>query len=199
MSVDIVSFAVFAGAMVATPGPANMVLLSAGAGFGLRASMPFVIGVALSKQAIIWPVGLGLMTAATAAPGLFLALKYLSAAYIIYLAWRIASARIVPAAGVTTPPSFWSGLIVHPLNPKAWALVTAGFSNFVAPGTPALPATLAIAATLLGLQLVLHPLWCAAGALIAQRIAGTRAERGLMIVLALLTVASVAFVLWKGV
>jgi threonine/homoserine/homoserine lactone efflux protein len=52
----------FAISMVATPGPANMILLSAGSQFGFKKSVPFVIGIILSKQIIIWPIGLGILT-----------------------------------------------------------------------------------------------------------------------------------------
>ena len=197
MGVEVIPFALFAAAMVGTPGPANMVLMTAGARYGLRPALPFVAGVALGKQLIIWPIGFGLIGVLSAWPLAFATLKFASAAYIVWLAWRIAGSRIVPgqAAGA---PSFASGLIVHPLNPKAWAMITTGFTGFVAEGTSALTATMTIALTLICLQAVLHPLWCAAGSWIAARIAGTGAERALMVGLAVLTVASVALVLVKG-
>jgi threonine/homoserine/homoserine lactone efflux protein len=95
-------------------------------------------------------------------------------------------------------PGFVAGLIVHPLNPKAWAMIVAGFTNFVVPGTPALQATMVIAAGLLALQCLLHPIWTFAGDRIAQTVAGTTAEAYLMWTLAGLTVASVLFVLFGG-
>ena len=61
MSVPLLPFLTFAVSQVGTPGPANMVLLATGARFGLRRALPFVAGVALGKQLIIWPLGLGLM------------------------------------------------------------------------------------------------------------------------------------------
>ncbi len=198
MGVDVAGFALFAGAMVASPGPANMVLLAAGARFGLRPALPFVAGVALGKQLVIWPMGFGLLALSTQIPWLFTALKYASAAYILYLAWRIAGSSISPAGQEEVPPSWQSGLIVHPLNPKAWAMISTGFTVFVEAGTPPLTATAAIAATLLALQIVLHPLWCWGGSRLAAVIAGTPAERFLMLTLAILTVASVGLVLFNG-
>ena len=61
MSVSALSFAVFAASQVGTPGPANMALLATGAAHGLRRALPFVGGVVLGKQLIIWPIGFGLM------------------------------------------------------------------------------------------------------------------------------------------
>lgn len=192
------SFAVFAASQVGTPGPANMLLLATGARFGFLAALPFVLGVILGKQLVIWPVGFGLMGVAETAPGVFEALKWASAAYILWLAWKVANLRLVPGAGGETAPGFRAGLIVHPLNPKAWAMIVAGFTGFVAPGTPALSATATISAVLLCCQVVLHPLWALAGDRIAHGLAGTRAEPYLMYTLAALTLASVLFVLFGG-
>lgn len=198
MGVEVASFLVFAASMVGTPGPANMALLATGARAGLRRAMPFVAGVVLGKQLIIWPLGLGLMQAAHSAPWIFTTLKWVSAAYIFWLAWRIAGASIKPAKASDKVPGFAAGLIVHPLNPKAWAMVTGGFTNFVEPGTPALQATAVIAICLFACQALLHPMWAFAGERLARVIAGTPAERYLMLVLAGLTVLSVVFVLFLG-
>lgn len=198
MAVATAGFIVFAASQVATPGPANMVLMAAGARFGLRRALPFVTGVALGKQLVIWPVGFGLMTLADQTPVVFGVLKWASAAYICWLAWKVANLRLSPTQTDLVPPGFTAGLIVHPLNPKAWAMIVAGFSGFVAPGTPQLQATATIAAVLLACQALLHPLWCLAGDRIAHVLAGTEAERYLMWTLAALTVLSVLFVVFGG-
>lgn len=189
---------VFAASQVGTPGPANMALLATGARFGFRAALPFVAGVALGKQLIIWPIGFGLMELAEKAPLLFEALKYISAAYIIWLAWKVANLRISAGNAAGKPPGFAAGLIVHPLNPKAWAMIVGGFTAFVAPETSALVATATIAAVLLSCQIILHPIWTFAGDRIAKTVAGTAAEPYLMWTLVALTVASVLFVVFGG-
>ncbi|KMW57583.1 Transporter, LysE family [Candidatus Rhodobacter oscarellae] len=197
MSVAVGLFAAFAASQVGTPGPANMAMLATGARYGFRAALPFMLGVLFGKQLIIWPIGFGLMELAEAVPWLFTALKYASAAYIIFLAWKIANLRLKPGAAGAVP-GFRAGLIVHPLNPKAWAMITAGFTNFVGPETSALQATAIIAAVLFAVQAVFHPIWTFGGDRIAATVAGTRAERYLMWTLAALTVASVLFVLTSG-
>lgn len=198
MSVAIASFAVFAASQIGTPGPANMALMATGARYGFRAALPFVAGVALGKQLVIWPVGFGLMELAARAPWVFEALKYASAAYIILLAWKVANMRLNTTRGSDAPPGFTAGLIVHPLNPKAWAMIVGGFTAFVTPGTSTLEATASIAAVLLVCQIVLHPIWTFAGDRIARTVAGTALEPYLMWTLAALTVASVLFVLFGG-
>ncbi|MBJ3762852.1 LysE family translocator [Maribius pontilimi] len=196
MSVSALSFAVFAASQVGTPGPANMALLATGAAHGLRRALPFVGGVVLGKQLIIWPIGFGLMGVAAQVPWLFAALKWASAAYICWLAWRVAGMKLQPGDAAGDAPGFAAGLAVHPLNPKAWAMIATGFTSFTAPGTPLLQATATVAVILLAMQLLLHPVWAGAGQLIARTVAGTRAERTLMVTLALLTVASVFYAIW---
>ncbi|MEX0279436.1 MAG: LysE family translocator [Ruegeria sp.] len=198
MTVATTSFLIFAASQVGTPGPANMVLLGTGARYGFRAALPFVAGVILGKQLIIWPVGFGLMQVAEQAPLVFSVLKYASAAYIIWLAWKIANLRLSRGHADEDVPGFWAGLIVHPLNPKAWAMIIAGFTGFVAAGTPSLNATVTIALCLLLCQAVLHPIWTFAGDRIAHAVEGRPVEKYLMWTLASLTVASVLFVLFGG-
>jgi threonine/homoserine/homoserine lactone efflux protein len=130
MSVAIASFALFAASQVGTPGPANMALMATGARFGFKAALPFVAGVALGKQLIIWPVGFGLMELASRAPWVFEVLKWASVAYICYLAWRVANLRLNTQSGDAGAPGFMAGLIVHPLNPKAWAMIIGGFTSW---------------------------------------------------------------------
>jgi threonine/homoserine/homoserine lactone efflux protein len=198
MSVALASFVVFAASQVGTPGPANMALMATGARYGFRAALPFVAGVVLGKQLIIWPIGFGLMELSERAPWIFETLKYISAAYIIWLAWKVANLRLGTGPSAEAAPGFAAGLIVHPLNPKAWAMIVGGFTAFVAPDTPALTATATIAATLFACQIVLHPLWTLVGDAIAKTVAGTSAEPYLMWTLAGLTVTSVLFVLFGG-
>ncbi|MCL6282117.1 LysE family translocator [Ruegeria sp. 2012CJ41-6] len=198
MSVAAGSFLIFAASQVGTPGPANMVLLGTGARYGFRAALPFVAGVIAGKQLIIWPVGFGLMQLADQAPMLFAALKYASAAYICWLAWKVANLRLSPGQAEQAAPGFLPGLIVHPLNPKAWAMIVAGFTGFVAPGSSPFWSTLTIAVCLLSCQVILHPIWTFAGDRIAHSVAGRPAEKYLMWTLAALTVASVLFVLFGG-
>jgi len=197
MSIALAPLALFAASQIGTPGPANMALMATGARYGLRTALPFVAGVALGKQLIIWPIGFGLMELASTAPGIFEALKWASAAYICWLAWRVAQMRL-NADAEASAPGFVAGLIVHPLNPKAWAMIFGAFTNFVAPDAAPFYATLTVALTLLACQIILHPIWTLGGQHIARSLAGTAAEPYLMKSLAGLTVASVLFVLFGG-
>lgn len=190
------SFIPFAFSQVATPGPANMAMMATGARFGFRAALPFVAGVILGKQLIIWPIGYGIMEVASQIPLLFEILKFLSALYIIWLAWRVANMRLSSGEPSVDAPGFWSGLLVHPLNPKAWAMILVGFTNFVESDTTTFYATLYIATSLLIIQIICHPIWTLFGDRIAKFIIGKKYERVFMWFLALVTVIFVLMALF---
>ena len=188
MVLSLFHFLLFAFSQVATPGPANMIMLATGAKYGFRKALPFVFGVIVGKQIIIWPIGFGLLLLNKDYPYIFIFFKYISAGYILWLAWRIANMRISTKTSNKTAPSFFSGLIVHPINPKAWALITTGFTNFVDPISPVFYSTATVAACLFGVQVVCHPIWTLFGERIAILVSGTVYERYMMLIFATLTV-----------
>lgn len=198
MPIELIGFLAFSASMIGTPGPANMLVMASGARFGASASLPFLSGVILGKQLIIWPLGFGLLGVLDPEGSVFLALKWASVAYILWLAWKIAATRIQEKEAGAQPPRFVEGLIVHPLNPKAWAMIVGAFTNFVDQDVTPLMGTVAVALGLLLVQSVLQPLWMLAGTQIARLFAGTPREAWLMRALAFLMVASVIYVLLKG-
>ncbi len=192
MVLSLFHFLLFAFSQIATPGPANMIMLSTGAKYGFRNALPFVCGVIIGKQIIIWPIGFGLMLLNKDHPYIFIFFKYISAGYILWLAWRIANMRISAKTSDRPAPGFLSGLIVHPLNPKAWALITTGFTNFVDPISPVLYSTATVAFCLLGVEVVLHTNLDLFGVIISILVSGSVYERYLMLFFAGLTVIFVS-------
>src|SRR5262245_38787509 len=75
-----------------TPGPNNTMLMSSGLNFGFRRGLPHLWGVALGFTVMVLAVGLGLGAVFQAYPTLYTVLKYAGAAYLLYLAWQIATA-----------------------------------------------------------------------------------------------------------
>ncbi len=198
MPIELLGMTIFAASMIGTPGPANMVVMAAGARFGFRASIPFLSGTILGKQFIIWPLGLGLLTVLSPDSIAFQVLRAASIAYILFLAWRIAGTRIVARDADAKAPKFVEGLIVHPLNPKAWALIIGALTNFSVEGASPIATTAAAALLFLILQIVLQSFWTLAGVQVAKLIGGSEKEAWLMRTLAVLMVGSVLYVILKG-
>lgn len=195
MAIDIVSFIGFAVPMVATPGPANTVLMASGAAHGTRASLPFLAGVILGKQGVLWASGFGVAAALAARPDLYGILKWVGSAYVVWLAWKIARSEIASNASDNRPLRFSDGLPVHPLNPKAWAMVLVAMVTFGG-DTPSVTDIATIAVGFLIVQAIFQTIWLVAGAAVARQVAGSALEPWLMRGLALLLLTSVGAVLF---
>ncbi|MFL2563305.1 MAG: LysE family translocator, partial [Arenicellales bacterium] len=120
--IDFAPFLLFVVFMVGTPGPANMLLMTSGANFGFWRSLPFVMGVALGKLLLNILLALGLWELLSHDFWILVALKIVCVAYLAYLALRM-SGFLMAGRELRQPESFWKGLAVHPLNPKAWAML----------------------------------------------------------------------------
>src|SRR6185436_17980675 len=91
-----------------TPGPNNMMLLASGANFGFRRTLPHLMGVSIGFGAMVFAVGLGLGGLFTAYPALYDVLRVVGGAYMLWLAYRIATASGLGDGGSVTarPMSF---------------------------------------------------------------------------------------------
>ena len=187
----------FAVSMVATPGPANMILLNAGSQFGFKKAIPFVFGIILSKQLIIWPIGFGILTFFELFPNFVNFIKFLSCTYIIWLAWKLSNFKMNDNKELEKPPSFFHGLPVHPTNPKAWAMVSVGFSNYTNPNESLLISTLILATIFIIIQFIFHNLWCFFGVQLKKIFQNTKYEIWLMRFLSLLMLGSLVLLFLK--
>jgi len=177
--------------MVSTPGPANLLLMSAGAQWGYRRSLPFLSGLVAGKLVLNVAMDLGFMAVLLNSPRVLTTLSWLSAGYMAYLALR----QWTPAEENGEPSNslgFLQGLVVHPLSPKTWMMTTLAFSQF-APTFPTEIERLAVVPlSFLFFQILFHSIWCLAGAALGRIIARSLwVHRGLV----LLTLAVIAWVL----
>lgn len=177
--------------MVSTPGPANLLLMSAGAQRGFQRTLPFLSGLVMGKLALNVAMALGFITVLLDSPRLLTTLAWISAGYMAYLALR----QWTPppdSAHTGNAMGFVQGLIVHPLSPKTWMMTTLAFSQF-APGFPTeIERLVVVPLSFLVFQVVFHSLWCLAGAALGRIITrSVLVHRGLILV----TLAVIAWVL----
>ena len=86
-----IAFVLFAIVAAFTPGPNNAMVLASGLNFGFRRTLPHVAGIAIGFGIVVLIAGFGLGAVFKSMPLLYAALKYGGAAYLVYLAWRIAT------------------------------------------------------------------------------------------------------------
>ncbi|SFR43521.1 LysE family translocator [Litoreibacter janthinus] len=124
MSYDILTALIlFAFVSSITPGPNNLMLMASGANFGFRRSIPHMLGITLGFTLMVFLVGIGLVQVFDLYPVTHLILKLISAAYMTWLAWKIANAA-PPKKGEVggTPMTFLQAAAFQWVNPKAWAM-----------------------------------------------------------------------------
>jgi len=182
----------FIAFMVGTPGPANLVAMLAGVTQGLRGCTGFIAGLIVGKIGLNLFIGFGFGVVLAADPVLQTAFSYASASYMIWLAVRSWPRSVKPARNQHHNPAvkfrFRDGVIVHPLNPKAWVMVVLAWGHF-APALGDFSLQLPVVMLSFALcQLVFHSLWCALGAYLGKSFAYSQRLAKLMILLTILVV-----------
>jgi threonine/homoserine/homoserine lactone efflux protein len=130
----LIAFVLFTLVMSFTPGPNNIMLLSSGVTYGFRRTLPHVAGITIGFAFMVGAVGLGLGTVFIAYPILQTILKYLGAAYLIYLAVAIALSG-PPKAGEDKrggPMTFLGAAMFQWVNAKGWVMVIANITAYAA-------------------------------------------------------------------
>lgn len=135
MSVEILlAFALFAWVSSITPGPNNLMVLSSGLNFGFRASIPHVLGISIGFAFMLVAVGLGLALAFERWPVLYQLLKLAGIAYLLWLAWGLASAGSLALdrrGAAPQPMGFWAAAAFQWVNPKAWVMAVSAFATYM--------------------------------------------------------------------
>lgn len=192
--IALVSFCLVASV---TPGPNNMMLLSSGATFGLRRTVPHIIGISVGCAAMVLIVGWGLGGIASHLPKLYSGLQVVSAAYLLWLAWRIAtSAGPDEAGGRRRPLSSLDAAAFQWVNPKAWAMVLGAVASFARPAHMGWDVPLiAVVLILVGLPCI--TLWAGSGSALKRFLRNPLALRAFNIGMAALLVLSILPGLWQ--
>ena len=163
MTLDaLIALVAFAFVTSVTPGPNNMMLLASGVNFGFRRSLPHMLGIGLGHALMVFLVGLGLAGLFDRFPILHGALKVISVAYMLWLAWKIATST-APEGGAARgkPFSFFHAAGFQWGNPKAWAMALGAVSVY-APDRTA-PTMLMVAVVFCAVNLPSVSVWTLAG------------------------------------
>ena len=189
-------FVLAALALTGSPGPNVLSLAATGAAFGARNGLAYMAGLIAGMVAVMVVVASGLTGVVLALPGARPVVAAMAAAYILYLAFRIATAPpLAEAGGSGRRPSFTGGVYLSLVNPKAYAAMAALFSGFVlVAGRPLLDSGLKIALLVVIIALV-NTGWLCAGAGLARLFRTRRLSRALNLAFAGLLVVSLAVAL----
>lgn len=173
-----------------TPGPNNMMLLASGANFGFRRTLPHLMGVSLGFGAMVLGVGLGVGSIFTVYPALYDVLRVVACAYMLWLAYRIATASGIGDGKATARPmSFVEAVAFQWINPKAWAMALGATTAFVAPGEFVV-GVLIVTAMFTAINLPCVASWAGFGVVLRRFLDRPWALRAFNVTMAVLLVAS---------
>jgi threonine/homoserine/homoserine lactone efflux protein len=135
MTIDLIlAITVYAFVTTITPGPNNMMLLASGVNFGFRRSWPHMLGITVGFSVMLVLVGLGLGEVFARYPAIYTVLRYVGGAFMLYLAWKIATAGpIGEGESRGRPMSFIAAAAFQWVNPKAWIMAVTATAAYTVP------------------------------------------------------------------
>ena len=181
----------FAFASSITPGPNNLMLMASGANYGLRRTVPHMLGISLGHAFMVVMVGVVLLRVFETYPVLNTVLKVLSATYMIWLAWKIANAVPPEAKKVEGKPfTFLQAAAFQWVNPKAWFMAITAVSVYAPKDQGALIGSLLVAVVFSATNLPSVTVWAWMGVQVRRWLGTARRLRIFNVTMAVLLVGS---------
>ncbi|HXC39736.1 MAG TPA: LysE family translocator [Burkholderiales bacterium] len=188
------AFISFSFVAAVTPGPSNVMLTATGAAGGMLRGLPALVGVGAGMAAMLFAVAMGLGAIVLGRATLLVVIKWAGAAFLLWLAWKIASAPIDQggdARGERRITGFAGAFALQWLNPKAWLVCTGASAAYLRPDEPMLQQALQIAAMFFIVTLPCGFVWLGFGMGARRLLAAPKFQRGFNVVMGLLLAGSV--------
>ena len=184
-----------AAAIMGSPGPSTISVTAVGATYGFRRSLCYATGLIVGTTAVLLAVALGVIAILASIPHGASVLVAVSAVYILYLAWKIATAPPLSASSGGVAPSFCGGLLLAIANPKAWLAIAAVFAgSTIVEANRLLDAAIKVA-LLTAMIVVIHFGWLVAGGMLARVLRQPAHARMMNVALALVLILATVLAL----
>ncbi|WP_409308576.1 LysE family translocator [Pectobacterium sp. B1J-3] len=180
-----------------TPGPNNMLLTTSGANFGFFRSLWLMLGIMLGMQSILLLVAFGVGGLILLYPSLHFILKVLGSAYLLWLAWKIATAAYEKLETNIAPPKpvrLYQGWLLQFLNPKAWLMALGAVASFSLAGEEYYHSVMAISVGIVLVNLVSGVIWLGFGTMIGRLLRSKKAWILFNVSMGILTAACVLLI-----
>ena len=191
------AFVLFAVVAAITPGPSNIILASTGASVGVRRGLPCLFGVAIGMGLMLFLIALGLGSVVLEHPLVRTALKWGGIGLLLWLSWKIATARRGDAEAAQGGVGFWEAAALQWVNPKSWLVSASAVGTYLrAEAAGPLMQSLSFGVLFALVALPSCFVWLAFGATVQRVLLTERAARGFNIVMGLLLAGSVVLFVW---
>jgi threonine/homoserine/homoserine lactone efflux protein len=195
---QIAAFFVFALVAAITPGPSNVLLTATGMQVGLLRGLPCLFGIGAGMGSMMFLAAYGFGALVLQHPQVMQAVRWLGAAFLLWLAWKIATAPVGSDkdGALPRPTGFLGAALLQWVNPKAW-LVSAGAVAAYLPGEAESALLRATTFTLVFVSAALPSsfVWLAFGAAAQRFLREPRRQRGFNLAMGLALAASVVMIL----
>jgi threonine/homoserine/homoserine lactone efflux protein len=187
-----IAILVFGLSAAITPGPNNIMLMTSGMNFGIKNSMPHMLGVCIGFPVMVILIGLGFSIVFEHYPALHEVIKIIGVAYLLYLSWLIASADPDKLEGKKSKPfTFIQAALFQWVNPKAWVVATSAISAYTTLKDDVYGQVFIIAGAFIFSALITANTWLIFGKGIKHVLQSAKQQRLFNITMALVLVASV--------
>jgi threonine/homoserine/homoserine lactone efflux protein len=187
----LIPYALYCVAMSGTPGPNNVMVLASGANYGFMRTQPHIWGINIGFSLMMFILALGLGSVFLAEPRLQIALKIIGVAYMLWLAFKIATAGGVSDGQAEGKPlTFLQGAAFQWVNPKAWMMILGAVSVYGPSGYTPFEKALYLSLVMLVAGAPPTHIWAAFGMGIRRFLQNPKALRAFNITMAALLVLS---------
>jgi threonine/homoserine/homoserine lactone efflux protein len=188
----------FMVSMGITPGPNNILVASSGVNFGFRASVPHILGITFGYPLMLLIIGIGLAKIFIAVPLFHVILKYVSIAYLLYLAAHLAMNTALGEARRTVKPmSFLQAVLFQWVNGKAWIIALGAVTTYTVVDSTLPLQIVALTSIAVLVTLVCVCCWTFFGAVMRQFLHTEKRRRWFNYSMAALLVASIVPVIFE--
>jgi threonine/homoserine/homoserine lactone efflux protein len=189
------AFLVFALVAAVTPGPSNTMIVATGSAVGVWRGLPCVLGSSVGMGTLLFCSALGLGQLVIGYPTILKALNWVGAAFLLWLAWKIATAGRASENGAAKPVGFLGAALFQWINPKGWLVAVGAAGTYLqaATDTP-LAQAMAFGALFFAAAFPSGLVWLVLGALINRLLRDDRSARIFNIVMGLALAASVVMI-----
>ncbi|CAN7144247.1 LysE family transporter [Variovorax sp. LjRoot84] len=120
---------------LAIPGPGNLAIITSTGKGGIRGGLAAALGLIAGDQMLMWAAVAGVAALLGAYPPAFKAVRWLGAAYLAWLGFKMLTAKpgAAPVLNIRPQQYFRQALMITLLNPKAIVFYMAFFPLFVDP------------------------------------------------------------------
>ncbi len=197
----LLSFAVVASI---TPGPNNLMVMASGAAFGWRKTVPHMAGIALGFAVMIGSVALGLSAILEQFPQILSVLRVVGAAWLLWLAWQLASPLFAPTTEAARPDApksasrpmhLYEAAMFQWVNPKAWTMAVAASAAYSGIASDPTSRALLMAVTFIAVAPVCNSVWVLAGQMLQRLMTTGNSSRIFSLIMVALVVLSAVVVL----